>query len=96
MEITSWAQAQAACLGGDGMVSVKKDNGALGTTYTTEYRAVASGSTFFSESSWNALTGQKVDLAPGTCANVLDDEGGGGYRSGGDVHDPGPHQRPCV
>lgn len=85
MEITSWAQAQAACLGGDGMVSVEKDNGALGTTYTTEYRAVTSGSTFFSESSWNALTGQKVDLAPGTCANVLDDEGGGGYRSGGDV-----------
>jgi len=85
MEITSWAQAQADCLGGDGMVSVEKDNGALGTTYTTEYRAVASGSTFFSESSWNALTGQKVDLAPGTCANVLDDEGGGGCRSGGDV-----------
>ena len=35
--------------------------------------------------SWNALTGQAVDLAPGTCANVLDDEGGSDYLSGGDV-----------
>ena len=31
------------------------------------------------------LTGQSVDLAPGTCANVLDDEGGSDYLSGGDV-----------
>lgn len=83
--ITSWAEVVAASLACDGMVSLEQDNGALGTTYTTEYREVASGATFFSESAWNTLTGQKVDLAPGTCANVLDDEGGCAYLSGGDV-----------
>ena len=85
VEITSWAQAEAASLGGDGMVSVERNEGAWGVTYTTEYRDIASGGTFFSESAWNALTGQAVDLAPGTCANVLDDDGGSSYMSGGDV-----------
>ena len=85
VDITSWQEVGAATLGGDGTVSVEQDNGALGTTYTTEYREVASGATFFSESAWNTLTGQNVDLSPGTCANVLDDEGGSDYLSGGDV-----------
>lgn len=85
VEITSWAQVEAASLGGDGTVSIERNNGVLGVAYTTEYREIASGGTFFSESAWNALTGQTVDLAPGTCANVLDDEGGGDYLSGGDV-----------
>ena len=57
----------------------------MGTTYTTEYREIVSSATFFSESAWNALTGQNIDLLPGTCANVLDDEGGSEYLSGGDV-----------
>ena len=85
VDITSWQQVGAATLAGDGYVDVEQDNGALGTTYTVEYREIASGATFFSESAWNALTGQSVDLAPGTCANVLDDEGGSDYLSGGDV-----------
>ncbi len=85
VQITEWAQVQAASLGGDGTVSLEQDNGALGTTYTTQYREVASGATFFSESAWNALTGQQVDLARGSCANVLDDQGGSRYLSGGDV-----------
>ena len=85
VDITSWTQADAAILAGDGYVQMEQDNGALGTTYTDEYREIASGDTFFSESAWNALTGQSIDLAPGTCANVLDDEGGSDYISGGDV-----------
>ena len=85
VDITSWEKVDAATLGGDGYVEVEQDNGALGTTYTVEYQEVASGATFFSESAWNTLTGQNIDLAPGTCANVLDDEGGGNYLSGGDV-----------
>lgn len=85
VDITSWEKVDAATLGGDGYVEVEQDNGALGTTYTVEYQEVASGATFFSESAWNTLTGQNIDLAPGTCANVLDDEGGGSYLSGGDV-----------
>ena len=85
VEITSWTQREAAYLASDGYESVEHDNGALGTTYTTEYREIQGGAVFFSESAWNALTGQSVDLAPGTCANVLDDEGGSDYLSGGDV-----------
>ena len=85
VDITSWAQVNAAILGSDGTVSIEQDNGALGTTYTKEYRKIASGATFFSESAWNTLTGQNMDLVPGTCANVLDGEGGSEYRSGGDV-----------
>ena len=85
VDITSWQEVGAAALGCDGYVDIEQDNGALGTTYTTEYREIASGATYFSERAWNALTGQSVDLAPGTCANVLDDEGGSGYLSGGDV-----------
>lgn len=85
VELTSWAEEGAATLGGDGTVSIEQDNGALGTTYITEYRQITSGITVFSESAWNTLTGQDLDLAPGTCANVLDDEGGSEYLSGGDV-----------
>ena len=85
VDITSWQQVEAATLAGDGYVDVEQDNGALGTTYTVEYREIQGGAAFFSESAWNALTGQNIDLAPGTCANVLDDEGGSDYLSGGDV-----------
>ena len=84
VEMTSWAQTQAAVLGTDGTYQVETE-GPMGVTYTTEYTELLDGGTFFSESSWNALTGQQVDIAPGTCANVLDDEGGSSYLSGGDV-----------
>lgn len=86
VELTSWAQVTTATLGCDGIISIEQNNGAMGTTYVTEYREIASGASFFSESAWNTLTGQNVDLAPGTCANVLDDEGGSDYLSGGDVN----------
>lgn len=76
VELTSWREVGAAILGCDGTTSIEQDNGALGTNYTTEYREIVSSATFFSESAWNALTGQNIDLLPGTCANVLDDEGG--------------------
>ena len=85
VELTSWREVGAAILGCDGTTSIEQDNGALGTTYTMEYREIVSSATFFSESAWNALTGQNIDLLPGTCANVLDDEGGSEYLSGGDV-----------
>ena len=82
--LTSWAQVTAATLGRDGSYSVEQETD-FGTTYTTEYAQLLKGATFFSEHDWNTLTGQNVDLRPGTCANVLDDEGGSSYRSGGDV-----------
>ncbi len=84
VELTAWFQEEAAVLGTDGYQSIETET-PLGTTYTVEYRELLDGATFFSESAWNRLTGQAVDLAPGTCANVLDDDGGGDYVSGGDA-----------
>lgn len=84
VEITSWAQQSAAVLGRDGTYSIENET-SFGTTYTTEYAKLLSGSTFFSESAYNALTGQDVDIPAGACANIVDDEGGTRYLSGGDV-----------
>ena len=84
VEITAWAQQEAAVLGVDGTYSIETETG-FGTTYTTAYAALLNGATFFSENAYNALTGQNIDILPGTCANVLDDEGGSSYLSGGDV-----------
>ena len=84
VEITSWAQQGAAVLGKDGTYSIETDTG-FGTTYTTAYAKLLHGATFFSESAYNALTGQDVDIPAGACANILDDEGGSGYLSGGDA-----------
>ena len=84
VEITSWAQQSAAVLGRDGTYSIENET-SFGTTYTTEYAKLLSGSTFFSESAYNALTGQDVDIPSGACANIVDDEGGTRYLSGGDA-----------
>ena len=84
VEITAWAQQPAAVLGVDGTYSIETETG-FGTTYTTAYAALLNGATFFSESAYNAMTGQNINILPGTCANVLDDEGGSSYLSGGDV-----------
>ena len=56
VDITSWQQVEGATLAGDGYVDVEQDNGALGTTYTVEYREIQGGATFFSESAW------KIDI----------------------------------
>ena len=71
-------------LGTDGTYAIETETG-FGATYTTAYAELLNGATFFSESAYNALTGQGIDILPGACANVLDDEGGSGYLSGGDV-----------
>ncbi|WP_297283543.1 ABC transporter permease [uncultured Agathobaculum sp.] len=84
VEITAWAQQEAAVLGVDGTYSIETETG-FGTTYTTAYAELLNGATFFSERAYNALTGQNIDILSGTCANVLDDEGGSSYLSGGDV-----------
>lgn len=67
VEITSWAQQGAAVLGKDGTYSIETDTG-FGTTYTTAYAKLLHGATFFSESAYNALTGQDVDIPAGACA----------------------------
>lgn len=71
--LTGWAEGSGATLGVDGTVSVEED-GPLGVTWRAEYREVMEGRLFLPESTYRALTGQAVDLAPGTVAAVLDSE----------------------
>lgn len=71
----------AALLAVDGEEEVETGS-AFGTTYTKEYRDVLQSDRFFSESAWNALTGDDLNLSPGTVTAVFDGEGSsGGYIS---------------
>lgn len=74
--ITSWAEAPMLRLGVDGWESVEED-GAMGTTWHAEYRELLASGLFLPESGYNALTGEGIDLAPGTVAGVFDASGSG-------------------
>jgi len=74
MEVTHWAEAPMARLGVDGEHDVETE-GPLGTTWEAVYSELDSSELFLSESGWNALTGESVDIAPGQAAAVLDASG---------------------
>lgn len=82
--LTGWAEGEGATLGVDGTVSVEEE-GPLGATWRPEYREVVEGRLFMPESAYNALTGQAVELAPGTVAAVFDSEQNIRIRFGGDA-----------
>lgn len=74
VEVTHWAEAPMARLGVDGEHDVETE-GPLGTTWEAVYSELDSSELFLSESGWNALTGERVDIAPGQAAAVLDASG---------------------
>ncbi len=74
--ITSWAQAPMLRLGVDGWHHVEEE-GPLGVTWHEEYRELMQSDLFLSESGYNALTGESLDLAPGTAAGIFDSTGDG-------------------
>lgn len=74
--ITSWADAPMLRLGVDGWESVEED-GTIGTTWHAEYRELLASQLFLPESGYNALTGEGIDLTPGTVAGVFDASGSG-------------------
>ena len=82
--ITSYAAQPAALLGVDGMEYMEYE-GDFGTTYDRVYNELERSETFMSESAYTALTGEAVDLAPGTVTTVFDDEGNGGYMADNEV-----------
>ena len=82
--LTSWAQAGGARLGVDGWEHVEQE-GPLGTTWEKEYRELNSSDIFLSESAYAALTGEAVDVLPGTVAGVFDATGDGQGVFGGDA-----------
>lgn len=82
--ITSWAQAPMARLAVDGERHVETE-GALGTTWDNVYYAQAESALFLSESSYNALTGEHLDLQRGQIAGIMDATGDGQGVFGGEV-----------
>ncbi len=76
VDITTWAGAPMLRLGVDGWVHVEED-GPMGVTWREEYREQMQSDLFLSESGWNDLTGDTLDLSPGTVAGVFDSTGDG-------------------
>ncbi len=84
VKITGFVSRPSACLACDGFKSVETET-ALGVTYESVYREQLIERRFFSESSWNALTGGSLALDPGTITSVLDSEGLSAYWTSKDV-----------
>ena len=82
--ITSWARQPMARLAVDGSRHVETE-GALGTTWESVYYAQAKSDLFLSESAYNALTGEHLDLQPGQIAGIMDATGDGQGVFGGEV-----------
>ncbi len=82
--ITSWAEAPMLRLGIDGRHHVEED-GPMGVTWHEEYRELMQSDLFLSESGYNALTGETLDLAPGMVAGIFDSTGDGQGVFGGNA-----------
>lgn len=84
VDITSWAEGEAICLGVDGTVSVETET-KFGITWTSEYQQLRGSEVFLPERTYNALTGTKANVAPGTVKGIYLDDGGDGYMFSGDA-----------
>lgn len=82
--ITGYAGRPAAVLGVDGQKYIETP-GTLGVTYTHEYTELLNSGVFLSESAYNALTGEDLDIAPGSVNTVYNDEGNDGFEANKDV-----------
>ena len=67
--VTRYAQQSGAVLAYDGYADVVSE-GPLGATYDVVYCEETASDVFLSESAWNILTGDDLDLEPGTAATV--------------------------
>ncbi len=84
VDITTWTEAPMLRLGVDGWEHVEED-GPMGVTWHEEYREQMQSDLFLSESGWNALTGDTLDLPSGTVAGVFDSTGDGQGVFGGNA-----------
>lgn len=82
--VTGYVEAGTAVLGVDGWREVETETG-LGITYTTEYRELLHSGIFLSESAYYDLTGEQVDMMPGTVMTIYNDDGSGGYMTDKDI-----------
>ena len=84
MTITSWARQPMARLAVDGTRQVETE-GALGATWESVYYQEVGSELFLSESAYNALTGETLDLKRGEIAAIMDATGDGQGVFGGEV-----------
>lgn len=72
--VTDFAAAPMLRLAVDGDDHIEEE-GPMGTTWRAEYREIMHSELFLSASGYEALTGERVDLAPGEIRGVVDVEG---------------------
>lgn len=82
--VTDYVSEPSATLAIDGYEEVET-KGKVGITFTKKYQETLSECRFFSESAWNALTGEHLNLEPGTVASVFNSEGGSGGLISNDI-----------
>lgn len=80
--ITSYSEAPMARLVVDGTHSVEKET-TVGTTYDVVYEEEEQSNLFLSESGYYALSGERIDVQPGTVVPILTTEGSDGYAFNG-------------
>ncbi|MEI3102338.1 MAG: hypothetical protein V8T45_11640 [Oscillospiraceae bacterium] len=84
VNITSWAEAPMIRLAVDGEYEAETA-GPMGTTYEVKYSEQMQSELFLSESSYEALTGESIDLEPGHIAAIMDSTGDGQGVFGGNA-----------
>lgn len=84
VSITRFIQQPSVLFAIDGKEHIETE-ARFGTTYTKVYRAQLNGCKFLSESAYNALTGEQIDLAPGTITAVYDASGNSNGRMDNEV-----------
>lgn len=82
--ITDWTAQPMVRLAVDGTEHVEQDTG-FGITWSEKYREILASDLFLSESAWNALTGDDLDLPSGTIAAVFDQYGSANGMMSNDV-----------
>ncbi|MDO4280811.1 MAG: FtsX-like permease family protein [Peptococcaceae bacterium] len=79
--ITDFHEATMLRLAVDGERSVETQT-KLGTTYEDVYEEIESSNLFLSASGYEVLTGERVNVAPGTLTAILTKDGNDGYAFG--------------
>ncbi len=72
---TDWKQADYIFLGMDGKARIEEED----NSFHFEYASLLQGGRFLSESGYNHLTGQNIDVASGSYMGISDDEETGTY-----------------
>lgn len=75
--VTDFAAAPMLRLAVDGLEHVEEE-GPVGTTWHEEYMEIIGSERFLSASGYEALTGERADLAPGEVQGIVDAENGTG------------------